>query len=166
MNNGGYSSNCKIVPAEILHLMAKYTLPFSKPVKSDHNQNLWYFQNNHIKTTKIFSVRSSPDPPILKKKCSPIQSCPAKIGFSPDPVRSSPVRQKLASVLIQSDPFLIRAHLWDWSQIWPDQDWIGLQFFWKLVEQDWIGLTNFFLYLCDYSEHIKNFSCDLILQIC
>jgi len=30
-------SNCKIVPAEFLHLMAKYTLPFNKPVKSDHN---------------------------------------------------------------------------------------------------------------------------------
>jgi len=29
-------SNCKLVPAEFLHLMAKYTLPFSKPVKSDH----------------------------------------------------------------------------------------------------------------------------------
>jgi len=56
--------------------VAKYTLPFSKPVKSDHNLNFWYFQNNHIKTTNIFSVRSSPDP--------------AKIGFSPDPVGSSP----------------------------------------------------------------------------
>jgi len=30
-------SNCKIVPAEFLHLMAKYTLPLSKPVKSNHN---------------------------------------------------------------------------------------------------------------------------------
>jgi len=37
VNKGGYSSNCKIVPAEFLHLMAKYTLPFSKPVKLDHN---------------------------------------------------------------------------------------------------------------------------------
>jgi len=37
VNKGGYSSNCKIVPAELLQLMAKYTLPFSKPVKSDHN---------------------------------------------------------------------------------------------------------------------------------
>jgi len=24
-------------PSRALHLMAKYTLPFSKPVKSDHN---------------------------------------------------------------------------------------------------------------------------------
>ena len=54
--------------------MAKYKLWFSKPVKSDHNKNFWYFQNIHIKTTKIFSVRSSPDPPIFKKNCSPIQS--------------------------------------------------------------------------------------------
>jgi len=30
----GYSLK---VPAEFLHLMANYTLPFSKPVKSDHN---------------------------------------------------------------------------------------------------------------------------------
>jgi len=27
----------KIAPAEFLDLMAKYTLPFGKPVKSDHN---------------------------------------------------------------------------------------------------------------------------------
>ena len=60
--------------------MAKYTLPFSKPVESDHNLNFWYFQNNHMKTTKMFSVRSSSDSPILKK--------------------------------LQSDPVLIRAHLW------------------------------------------------------
>jgi len=36
-NKGGYSSNCKIVPAEFLHLMANYKRPFIKPVKSDHN---------------------------------------------------------------------------------------------------------------------------------
>jgi len=38
----------------------------------------------------------------------------------------------------------------DWSQFWPDQDWIGLRKF---------------LFRCDYSEHTKNFSCDPILQI-
>jgi len=54
----------------------------------------------------------------------------------------------------------------DWSKFWPDQGWIGLQFFWKLADQDWIGLRNFLLFQCDYSEHIKNFSCDSILQIC
>jgi len=32
-----YSSNCKIVSPQLLPLMAKYTLPFSKSVKSDHN---------------------------------------------------------------------------------------------------------------------------------
>jgi len=54
----------------------------------------------------------------------------------------------------------------DWSQFWPDQDWTRLQFFWNLADQGWIELTKFFLYLCDYCEHIKNFSCDPILQIC
>jgi len=34
-----------------------------------------------------------------------------------------------------------------WSQFLPDQDWIGLQFFWKLAEQDWIGLRKFLLHL-------------------
>jgi len=43
-----------------------------------------------MKTTKIFSVRSSLVPPILKKIA--VRSSPdtAKIGFSPDPIRSSP----------------------------------------------------------------------------
>ena len=90
MNKGGCSLNCKIVPAEFLHLVAKYTLPFSNPVKSDHNLNFWYFQNNHIKTTKIFSVRSSPDPPIFKKiavrsspdPCSPLTASIFSTDFS------------------------------------------------------------------------------------
>ena len=66
-----------------------YTRPFSKSVKSVHNQNIWYVQNNHIKTF-FFSVRSSPDPTIFKKIA--VRSSPdaAKIGISPDPVRSSP----------------------------------------------------------------------------
>jgi len=54
----------------------------------------------------------------------------------------------------------------DWSEFWQDQDWIGLQFFRKLADQDWIRLRNFLLFRCDYSEHIKNFSCDSISQIC
>jgi len=37
---------------------------------------------------QIFSVRSSPDPPIFKKIA--VRSSQAKIGFSPGPVRSSP----------------------------------------------------------------------------
>ena len=73
-------------------------------------QNMHYYLTNlqnHITTNlfdvvriitskqQIFSVRSSPDPPIFKK----LQS---------DPVL---IRPKLASVLIPSDPVLIRAHL-------------------------------------------------------
>jgi len=54
----------------------------------------------------------------------------------------------------------------DWSQIWPDQDWIGLQLLCKLADLDWIGLRNFLLFWCNYSNHIKNVSCDVILQIC
>ena len=61
-------------------------------------QNIHYHLTNlqnHITTNifakqQIFSVRSSPDPPIFKKiavRSSPVQ---AKIGFSPDPLRSSP----------------------------------------------------------------------------
>ena len=46
-----------------------------------------------MKRTKIFSVRSSPDPPIFKKIVVPSSPDPSKIGFSADPV-------------------LIRAHLW------------------------------------------------------
>jgi len=31
LDKGGFSSNSKIVPAELLPLMAKYTLPFNNP---------------------------------------------------------------------------------------------------------------------------------------
>jgi len=34
----------------------------------------------------------------------------------------------------------------DWSQFWPDQDWIGLQFIWKLADQDWIRLRKFLFF--------------------
>jgi len=37
--------------------------------------------------------------------------------------------------------------------------------FFKLADQDWIGLRKFVV-LCDYSEIIKNFSCDPISQVC
>jgi len=49
-----------------------------------------------------------------------------------------------------------------------DQDWIGLDQDWGQFwpDQDWIGLRKILLRLCDYSEHINNFSCDPILQIC
>ena len=86
MNKGGCSSNCKIVPAEFLHLVAKCTLKFSNPVKSDHNLNFWYFQNYHIKTTKIFSVRSSPDPcsPLAGVTFSDSDSAPVTKFLNPD----------------------------------------------------------------------------------
>jgi len=34
----------------------------------------------------------------------------------------------------------------DWNLFWPDQNCIGLQFFWKLAGQDWIGLRKFLLF--------------------
>jgi len=89
VNKGGCSSNCKIVPAEFLHLVAKYTLPFSKLVKSDHNK-IFDMVGIITKKQKKFSVRSSPDPQILKKIAVRSSPHPAKIGFSPGPVRSCP----------------------------------------------------------------------------
>jgi len=41
---------------------------------------------NHIKTTKIYSGRSGPDPPIFKKIAVRSSPDPAKIDFGPDPV--------------------------------------------------------------------------------
>ena len=38
--------------------------------------------------------------------------------------------------------------------------------FLKIRGQDWVGLRKFLMLLCDYSEHIYTFSCDLILRIC
>jgi len=75
--------------------MEKYTLPFSKPAKSDHNWNFSYFQNNHIKQQKF----SQSDPVLIRQYSKKLKS---------DPVL---IRLKLASVLIQSDPVLIRVHL-------------------------------------------------------
>jgi len=43
-----------------------------------------------MNTTKFFSVRSSPDPLIFKEVAVQSSPDPAKIGFSPDPVRYSP----------------------------------------------------------------------------
>ena len=90
------SPSTTLLAVERLHLMAKYTLPFGKPV--------W----NRI-TTKIFDIFriitlkqqkfSESDPVLIQQFSKKLQS---------DPVL---IRQKLASVLIQSDPVLIRAHL-------------------------------------------------------
>jgi len=37
--------------------------------------------------------------------------------------------------------------------------------FWKLVEQDWIRFRKFLFFLFHFFNHIKNFSCNPILQI-
>jgi len=54
-----------------------------------------------------------------------------------------------------------------------DQDWIRFNFIGSGLGSDcnffenWrSGLRKFLLYLCDYAEHIKNFGCDPISQIC
>jgi len=71
VGKGGYSSNCKIV-LELLPLMAKYTLPFSKSVKSDQT-TIWYIQNNHIKTN------SQCDPVLMRQFKKKLQSDPVPI---------------------------------------------------------------------------------------
>jgi len=64
-----------------------------------------------------------------------------------------------------------------WERIRTGSDWSGLKpilagsgldrttIFWKLADQDWIGLRKFLLSWSVYSNHIKNFSCNVILQI-
>ena len=37
VGKGGYSLNSKIIPAKLSLLIAKYTPPFNKSVKSDYN---------------------------------------------------------------------------------------------------------------------------------
>ena len=76
VGNGGYSSNCKIVSAELLPLLEKYTLSFSKSVKS-------IFDMFRIITSKQQKFSQS-DPYLI---CQ-------------------------FSKKVQSDPVLIRAHLW------------------------------------------------------
>jgi len=49
-------------PSRVFAFGGKIYTTFSKHVKSYHNLNFSHFQNNRIETTKIFSVRSSPDP--------------------------------------------------------------------------------------------------------
>jgi len=84
------------------------------PIQSIWWQNIYYFLanlwnrittknfdifriiSNHIKTTKV----SQSDPVLNRQFSKKLQSNPALI------------RPKLASVLIQSDTVLIRAHLW------------------------------------------------------
>ena len=129
VDKGGYSWNGKIVPAEIFPLMSKYTLPFHKSVKSDYHKSFWYGWNNDIKTRKIISVRSRPDPPILKKIAVRSSPDPAKIGLSPDPVRSSP------------DPCssLVSCR----GEHGQDQDWISCRILVSFSDQDWIWIFIF-----------------------
>jgi len=91
---GGCSSNSKIVPAELLSLIDGKIfislLYLSSNVSNHITRKTLTWLNNHIKTAKIFSVRSSPDPPIFKKIAVRSSPDPAKIDFSLDPVRSSP----------------------------------------------------------------------------
>jgi len=71
--------------------MAKYTLSFSKPVKSDHNQIFDIFRVITLKQQKF----SQSDPVLIHQFWKKLQS---------DPVL---IRPKLASVLIQSWSVLI-----------------------------------------------------------
>jgi len=102
--------------------MAKSPLPFGKLVKLDNNYKFLYFRKNHIKTTKIFSVRFSPDPPILKKIAVQSSPDPAKIGFSPDPVRSNP--GPFSSLLHSRDDHypVCRLHISRIVSLQPDKD--------------------------------------------
>ena len=145
----GYSSNCKIVPVEILHLIAKNTLPFGKLVKSDHNKNFWYF---------IISVRSSPDPPIMKEIAVRSSPHPAKIDFSPDPVLSSPnpCSSLLARAIFLSHAFLRRIIFTPESRIHCKNATAGCVLFcfseWTLVITFWCVLCELiFLVRCQRS---------------
>ena len=89
VDKGGYSSNDKIVLAELLVLLAQYALLY-KSEKSNCNWNFRYGLYNHIKTTKFIFVRSSPHPTIFKKIVVRSNPDPTKTAFSPDLVRSSP----------------------------------------------------------------------------
>ena len=126
-------------PSRILNLMAKYTLPLRKPVKSDLNQKFWFFQNNLIKTTKIFSVWSSPAPPILKK----LQS---------DPVLFRP---KLASFLIQSRSVIIS------TRHKTELEKLSLLSVWssgKLLDKLWVRITHL-LYLIFILMYLHKIVC-------
>ena len=109
MDNGGYNSNSKIFPAELLLLMAKYTLPsfygkiytaslFEVLYIHDHLANLW----NRI-TTKILDMFRI----IALKQHTFSQSDPVLIRQFSKKLQSYPVLilPKLASVLIKSCPY-------------------------------------------------------------
>ena len=72
--------------------MAKYILPFSKPLKQDHNRNVWFFHKNPSETTKNFWVRSTHDLPKKRSAKNRLQSWSARNRLqswsSPDPCSS------------------------------------------------------------------------------
>jgi len=91
------------------------TIYYRLPMTLDHNQIFWYFQNNHIKTTNIFSARSSPDPQILKKIAVRSSPGPAKIGFSPVQswtVFSSGWHTSLRTLNVRQCDRSWRTHIW------------------------------------------------------
>ena len=70
--------------------MAKYKQPFWQTREIGSQLKFWLFSEKSHQNNKYFLSRSSPDPPIFKKVAVRSSPDPAKIGFSPDPVRSSP----------------------------------------------------------------------------
>jgi len=87
----------KIVPAELLALMAKYTLPLNH-LQNHITTNMLDVVRMITSKQQIFSVQSRPDPPIFKKIA--VRSSPdsVKIGFSPDPC-SSLLRSGLSALI-------------------------------------------------------------------
>jgi len=85
VGKGGYSSNGKIVSAELLPLLAKLHCHLAN-LQNRITEIFDAFMIYYIKNKNKIVVRSSPDPPIFKKIVVRSNPDPAKIGFSPDPV--------------------------------------------------------------------------------
>jgi len=88
-------AKCKLAPAEFLPLMATCRPTLPSQICTIGSQLKFLICSARV-TTKIFSIRSSPDPPIFKYIAVRSSPDPAEIGFSP---------------VIQSHPVLIRAHI-------------------------------------------------------
>jgi len=128
-------------------------------------------QGNFVTEIKQISC-SCPDPKFFKNKCpNPIlirknRRYPAGYSMLFLSMLTSSTCQ---SRLTECSPEMSMDQVWigldqDLSQFWPDQDWIGLQFISKLADMtvsDWENLLFWF----DYSNHVKNVSCNVILQI-
>jgi len=118
VNKGGYSSNCKIVPVEFLHLMAKYTLPFSKPEigsqqkfyifsEKSHEGKILPAVNNNNFLSPIQSWSAN-----FQKNCKPIQSWSGKNSLQSwsSPIQSWSVLISGSSLLPSSD------YDWTWTE--------------------------------------------------